>query len=272
MTKKRKLFLAATAFVVSALMLTGTFAWTQMTNKVNEFIGTKGGGITIRDDFDPATGKKDVFVESHSAAPVFVRVKLNEAMSLTDNTWRPLVPGDWTAHTYELTPGNCGNANAAGDLFHDYFDWEMGGWKWYMPSDGSQQVVQDTANYVGTETGIAKTPEAGFITAADYLALNAQEQEDFVGWIYDTDGYAYWSQPLYDGDVTGLLLHRVFTKALLKNTEYYYAIDVIAEAVDEADIPMWTQGVASVDGTGTTYPAATMDGKDVINRILELVV
>ena len=92
-------------------------------------------------------------------------------------------------------------------------------------------------------------------------------QASFIGWIYDTDGYAYWSQPLGKGDVTGLLLDNVNISNSLTDTEYYYAIDVTVEAVDIKDIPMWTQGVVSVDGSGTKYTEATVDGKKVIDII-----
>ena len=92
-------------------------------------------------------------------------------------------------------------------------------------------------------------------------------QAAFIGWIYDTDGYAYWSQPLKKGEVTGLLLHKVNISDKLNNTDYYYAINVNVEAVDVKDIPMWTQGAASVDGSGEKYQEAAADGKQVINII-----
>jgi len=265
MTRKIKAGFAVVCAL--ALFMAGTFAWEQIINHVNEFTG-KRDDVTMHDDFDPSTGQKDVYVENQGSKPIFIRVKLNEAMNLTSYTWRPAA-GDWTTHTYGTTAENCGHANAAGKLFHDYFKWTMGGWKYYVPAAGLEQIVHDTRTYTETDfnAGTAKkTPDAVMITAAGFLAMTPEQQADFIGWIYDTDGYAYWSQPLNKGEVTGLLLHKVTTDASLKNTDYYYAIDVIVEAVDIDDIPMWTQGAQPSDG-GTKHPEATEQGKEVIGII-----
>jgi hypothetical protein len=209
---------------------------------------------------------------------MFVRIKLNELMSLTTNK-----PGEitdaWKAHIYGDNAEDCGHANGAGDLFHDYFKWAMGGQKWYMPSNG-EQLAQDTGIYGPGDAvnGAKQTPSAEVITIAAYLAKTSEAQAAFIGWIYDTDGYAYWSQPLGKGDVTGLLLNKVNTADSLKekNIDYYYAIDVITEAVDAEDVPMWTVGTPgtlgqpSIDGSGTKHTVATNDGKTVIGRILAL--
>ena len=249
-----------------ALLTTGTFAFQQTISKTNEFIGQKEG-VTLHDDFDPKIGVKDVYVENQGSGKVYVRVKLDEAMNITSHTWRPgaIDSGNWVTHTYGSTAENCGHSNAAGAKFHDYFTWTMGGWKYYKSTDGSSPVVQDTTVYDGTEPGVKATPNAQITTAAAFLAMTEDEQKAFIGWIYDTDGYAYWSQPLLAGEATGLLLHRVNTSNSLKNKNYYYAINVTVEVVDRADIPMWTEGAPSVDESGKTYQKATdPDGIEVI--------
>jgi len=270
LTKNRKVMVSVTAIIVAILLMAGTFAWQQMVSQVNEFIGhgNPPGDVIVHDDFNPNTGVKDVYIENPSSVDIFVRVKLNEAMNLTSNTWRPGA-SDWIAHTYESTPENCGHYNAAGDYFHSYFTWVMGGSKWYMPGDGSQQIVQDTTNYTGAP-GAKQTPYAQLVKVSAYLAMSDAEKATFIGWIFDTDGYAYWSQPIGQDEVTGLLLHRVNTNSALTDTDYYYAIDVIVEAVDINDIPMWTQGAASVSNANIFYQQATPSGKSVINAIAAL--
>jgi len=273
MKNSRKLAILMTILITAIFLTAITFAWQQMSSIVNEFVGEKKN-VTLRDDFDPKTGLKDVYIENNGHAAVFVRIKLNEAMNIVDKTWRPDNDNDndndndWITHIYGRIITDCLQGNANGDLFHDYFIWEMGGEKYYKHSDGSLPIVQDAAKYDGTEQGVKKTPYAEVITVAAYLGMSPAQQEIFAGWICDTDGYAYWSQPLEPGEATGLLLHRIIAAESMKNADYYYAIDVILEAVDKKDIPMWTQGAESIDGSGTKYAEATEDGKKVINKII----
>jgi hypothetical protein len=97
METKRKIHILITVLVIAMILIAGTFAWQQTINKVNEFIGHKNG-IIVHDDFDPATGAKDVYVENPNSAEVFVRVKLNEVMSITSNA---KITAGWQAHTFE---------------------------------------------------------------------------------------------------------------------------------------------------------------------------
>ena len=264
---KKKLTMVAALMTVIALVVTGTFAWQKVIEKRNEFMGNKKD-VTVHDDFDPDTGLKDVYAENRGNTVIYVRIKFEETMSLTSDTWRP-GPNDWVTHTHGQVAVDCGHVNVAdGKPFHDYFKWTMGGWKYYMPGTGTQSVVQDKNEYDGTEPGVRKTPDAAIVTSERFLAMGEDEQKAFVGWIFATDGYAYWSQPLEKGEVTGLLLHGVDPQPILKDMDYYYAINVIVEVVDLRDIPMWTDGAPSVDGSGTTHPKAPPDGKEVIGIIV----
>ena len=270
---KSKLKVLITLICALALIATGTFAWEQIITARNEFIGDKTPeeDVTLHDDFDPDTSKKDVYVENTGDVALYVRVKLDEAMSLTNNKWRPGAT-DWVTHKHGQTPEDCGFESHESNRFHDYFKWTMGGWKYYKSTDGSRSLVQDVneyteAQYNDPNTGVKKTPDAQIITSEAFLALSPEQQKAFQGWIYSTDGYAYWSQPLNSGEATGLLLHGVRTMNSIKGTEYYYVIDVILEVVDMDDIPMWTQGAQPNDG-GDKHPEASEDGKEVINVII----
>ena len=261
---KIKIKMAAALIVALAIAATGTFAWHKVVSQANEFIGTTTD-IVLHDDFDPDTNLKDVYVENTGNVALFVRMKLDEAMDLTSNTWRPR-PGtsDWQTHIYDASAEDCGHANAAGKLFHDYFEWTMGGQKYYMPGSTSQGLSQNTNIYNGSEPGVKQTLNAQITTAAQFLAMTQAAQKAFDGWIYDTDGYAYWSRPLQPGEATGLLLNGVVTLPSLKDTEYYYVINASVEVVDIDDIPMWTQGAPSVANANATLQMATQDGKDVL--------
>ena len=265
---KRKFKIIAVLIIAVAVFATGTFAWQKIIKATNEFSGNKKD-VTVHDDFDQDEDEKDVYVENRGKSPLFVRVKLEETMNLTDDTWRPTKDDDWVTHTHGTIATDCGHTNKLdGKPFHDYFKWKMGGQKYYMPSSGVKDVDNNTKKYNGTEPGVKLTPDAKITTVAAFLAMSAQDQKDFIGWIFDTDGYAYWSQPLPPGEATGLLLNGVASLPPLKDLDYYYAINVIVEVVDRRDIPMWTQGAPSVDGSGTTHQEATPDGKEVIKIIV----
>ena len=246
--KINRKFVAGVVATISAfgLIITGTFTWSQTANVVNEFTGTSVKDVLLHDDFDGVN--KDVYVENEGADTLYVRVQLNEVIDLTQNV-QP-TPLQWETHIPGMDTANCTKP------FHDNFTWEMAGQKWYMPG-----VEADTKVYVGTEENVKQTPNAEVITMSTYAAKSEVDQKNFIGWIYDIDGYAYWSQPLEAKNATGLLLNKVITSPnILDKKDYYYAIDVRLEVVDKKDIPMWTEGKESVDGSGTTQTKATSAG------------
>ena len=259
---------------VVALIASGSYAWEQILAHTNEFIGerTPDDDVVLHDDFEPGVNKKDVYVENTGNVTLFVRIKLDEAMSLVSNKWRPKADSsDWVTHKYDTVNESaidCGNSNAASELFHDYFTWTMGGWKYYKSTNESRTVVQDINEYNGTEDGVKKTPDATIIYYDEFLNMEPAAQKAFIGWIFTSDGYAYWSQPLKEGQATGLLLHGVTTSSSLKDKDYYYAININLEAVDIKDIPMWTDGAEPQNEGGAQHPEASEDGKDVIYIII----
>ena len=266
---KRKLQMASALIVAIAIFATGTYAWQQSYEERNEFTGSRNEiSVTVHDDFDPETGLKDVYVENRGSATLYVRIRLDEAMNLTSNSWRPQA-ADWVTHRHGTAAADCGHANISDEaLFHDYFKWTLGGWKYFMPSAGRLGIARDTTSYNGTEPGVKATPNAAIATSTQFIAMSEPVQKAFTGWIFSADGYAYWSQPLHAYEVTGLLLNGVRPMPNLDALDYYYAINVIAEVVDLQDIPMWTQGAPSTDGSGATNQEATPDGKEVINIIV----
>ena len=263
---KNKIRVIVALICALAVVGTSTFAWGQIVAQKNEFWG-RHKNSHLHDDFNPGTGQKDVYVENTGNVTLYVRVKLDETMNIGSHTWRPQNDSQWVTHTHEDgDPVDCGNTNHQGRLFHNYFTWTMGGSKWYMPaSTTGGSVVQDTNIYDGNTPGAKQTPNAAIVTASEFLAMNEDAQKAFIGWIYSTDGYAYWSQPLPAGEATGLLLHGVSTSNSLNNTSYYYAINVIAEVVDRADAKqMWLFGENSVDGSPKQPEETSDNGKDTI--------
>lgn len=252
---KHKIKIIVALICALAIAATSTFAWGQIMTQKNEFWG-RHKHTHLHDDFNPDTGKKDVYVENTGDTNIYIRVKLDETMIIGSHL-RPDNP-DWVTHTYDDgAPEDCGHGNTQtpSRLFHDYFTWTMGGSKWYLPATEpaadqyiNGNVMQDTNQYNSSTPGAKETPNAAIITAEDFLALSETEQKAFIGWIYSTDGWAYWSQAVPPGEATGLLLRNVARESTLNNKSYYYAINVIAEAVDRPDaIAMWINDGDSVD-------------------------
>jgi hypothetical protein len=181
--------------------------------------------------------------------------------------------GEWRIPTYGGRAEDCGHESHEGLLFHDYFEWSMGGSKYYKVTDGVRPVVHDLRNYTAEDAAndgnIQMTPDAAIIHIDEYLGYEDEDRLDFVGWIYDDDGYAYWSRMLGEGEATGLLLNRVGTSQTLENEDYYYAINVMMEAVDRKDAPMWLDGSESVDHAGEFHERATEKGAELISFILD---
>jgi hypothetical protein len=260
-----------------AVVVSGTLAYQHGRKVVNEFIGEQEG-VTIHDDFDPDTNMKDVYVENTGNVTLFVRVKLDEAMSLTSNTWRP-ADNEWVTHKYTDNNASyldCENSSHEGKAFHSNFKWSMGGWKYYKSSDSFNGLAQDTRIYTEQEyndpaSGVKMTQNASIVNSEFYLrGMTADQQKAFIGWIFAPDGYAYWSQPLPKQEATGLLLSGVETLKPPKGTEYYYAINVNVEVVDLKDIPVWRNGADPFDPADKDkkHPEADKDGKDIIDIII----
>lgn len=260
-----KAFLALCCAV--AIFMTATLAYEEIVKARNEFHNRRpNDDITIHDDFDPDVGQKDVFVENTGDVTLYVRVKLQEYLDLTTDTANPL-DHQWITHKYAATAEDCGQG-MSGALFHNYFTWHMGGQKWYMPGKTSpNHVVDDKTTDYTNVPGAKQTPNAAIVSSTLFLNLTADQQKNFIGWIFCPDGYAYWSQPLEGGEATGLLLHGVTISDAIKKETYYYAINVIVEVVDEMDLPMWTSGAAPTE-PGNQHPEADNDGKEIIAIII----
>ena len=63
---------------ILALLATGTFAWSQRLNEINEFSGTAADKeLALHDDYEPGTGGKAVYAENAGKGVMYVRVKLD---------------------------------------------------------------------------------------------------------------------------------------------------------------------------------------------------
>ena len=137
--------------------------------------------------------------------------------------------------------GPDGNRLTASDRYADYIKWVAGETKTadevYDADDnaddeGDAAVEGVNINTVADQTHTAKaTGTATVLTMAEWVAAGSP-----IGsyWVYDTDGWAYWAQPIKPGAATGLLLDEV--KLTNKpDDDYYYAINATAQFCTETD-------------------------------------
>lgn len=83
------------------------------------------------------------------------------------------------------------------------------------------------------------TINGGVISMEEWLTARESDPEwDGTGdfWVYDTDGWAYWANPVNPDTATGLLLNGIQRTEEIINKDWYYAINVVAQFVTADDM------------------------------------
>ena len=285
----RKATTGIAAISLAAVILTGTFAWVSLnTQIINEWRGTgnqqTGPGGTLHDDHEENQENKDVYVENWGDEDLFVRVKLSEYMEVgqgagiksvsTDpstgeiihnplNLSQALTGGDidhldtWASIWYRflepediITGGNYGSV-APQYRLNNYWEWKMGGQKYYFPAPESNRtdngyVDQNSPDNLTENSVSADGAKARLTLPASIMTITEWKNAGRpIGnyWVIDrsteavNDCWAYWAAPLKPGDATGLLLDkvtRIGNDSLtglfdLDKEGYYYGINVAAQ-------------------------------------------
>lgn len=289
------------AVLAVLLMVTGTFAWTSFSQRaLNENEGTPlPPGGRIHDDYNKATGNKDIYAENYGNQSVYVRIKLSEYLELDGkplitgakkedrSTWAPYtgsnsgksttaaflpyvgkITGKFGDSKVFLPTFNTDNTNLQTDAAGDAIDYITNG-----PTalgDGSEtyftngQKVENPED--PTQVNVAKKTIAldqGLIYLNTWKSYPANKQ---VGnyWVLDTtDGWAYWANKLAPSEATGPFLNGLSFKGDTLNAvedSWYYGMDVIGEFATESDKGNFNQ---------SEYGAPSADAQRVINRIEE---
>ena len=127
---------------------------------------------------------------------------------------------------------------------------------------------ESAANYAAYEDNIILTSDPvdhaaaqvgetrGLISMEEWLTLT--ENTDRY-WVYDTDGWIYWSSPIAAGETTGLLLDGFALNHVMDDT-WYYAIHVESQFVtaDDAGKDNGTGFYDTVNGTVPSADAETL--------------
>jgi len=209
--KTNKLFTGAIALISAATMLVvGTLAWQGESSRINQMYSrssTPPPPPTIEEKFTPgAVGTKEVTVKNPATAtePVYVRIKLSEHVDVSAG-----------APTDGVIPGG---------YVYDYTTFAHNG----AFSGPANVKPGKNANFeldFGNVVSIATTGSTSPTTPT---------------WIYDNDGWAYWSEPLAPGAETAKLLEAVALANGSTLTDYYYALKVDMQWVTYEDLGLWS--------------------------------
>ena len=268
MLLKRKGTAILAAASLSALLIVGTFAWTNFSSQIiNEWRGAANGGSTntgpggtLHNNHQANDEHKTVFVENWGDEVIFARIRLDEYMEFGAGAGLEAIPDPYTGemianpenHAIPLVSGAdindiqtwephvvnraSGYRNAAADFCH-YWEWGMGGDPiYFFPAPENQR---ETPSFIASHSPHGLTAESvnnsGQQTMlTGYATVLTMEEwldlSDRKGdfWVVDTDGWVYWANQIQPGEATGLFLNSV---ALVQppTEDYYYGISVQAQ-------------------------------------------
>lgn len=173
-------------------------------------------------------------------------------------------------------PHKLGEVSDCSSLTHNYFQWEMGNntatralsaddsafadtartdtrlvdsanlndtnkvYVGQVAQDSSDEKKRDYAGVSPESRKLLEIPSCEAISMAEYWGKTIPA--DFVGWVVDEDGWAYWTRQLGGGEATGYLLNSVKRTAALGDQSYTYKINVTYEAVTVEDMGLWVNG------------------------------
>ena len=255
MSEKKKLGIMI--FSIAVLIIAGSFAWINFRSRAISQHFDVGGTLH---DYRSENGEyRQIHVENWGSEPLFVRIRLDEYMEIgpgaglrsvdTDentgesipnpqNFAKPLIDGASIDDPTTWKPHDPTSFEASRCLagFHDFWEWEMGGQRYYFPAP---EEYRTNINFVDSSSPADLTAdslnEAGVRARRTRLAqvqslewtIDGSPVGDF--WVIDKDfGWAYWASPLNPGDSTGLLLNKV-TQVMQPEEDYFYEINVIAQ-------------------------------------------
>lgn len=137
-SRSRKPAAIIALMLVIAMLMTGTFAWSSISQRAtNPDEGQNYPGGRVHDHFDRESGNKNVFAENFGDSPIFARILLLEFMELNNVIFGEGAdrddPTTWARHIPAPNDPSW-NSNAQNGRFRDYVTWNMGQTSWFMPT------------------------------------------------------------------------------------------------------------------------------------------
>ncbi len=280
--QKKKVTAVAAIATAAALLLGSTFAWQSISQTaLNETDDIINPGGRLHDDFDGSNKDVYVENFADNPIFARIRLDEYFEITMNKNTPAEATEVITTGATKDDTSSYLTHYFDQENLTDTYWDWATGGSTTYMPTfnknkdslkadingtyeqnfddyvdytqttektdnavyDADSNSVEDDGVKTVEETHHVATTESGtLISIYDWLNLYNNDENISNYWVYDYDGWVYWSSPIEPNTASGLLLDGISLKDKMDDS-YYYAINVIAQFVTADD-------VGSLDNTG----------------------
>lgn len=150
------------------------------------------------------------------------------------------------------------------DCYEDYIDYTVNHTKTELEyySHDLESTSGTPVTHTASETNGGQ--EARVITMQEWMAWNNDSSETKAPldacWVYDSDGWAYWSKPIEPGQTTGPLLNGI-KRLKDPGEDSYYAVNVVGQFATAGD---WG---SRDDNTGFYTDGITEDGLLLLNTI-----
>lgn len=125
-----------------------------------------------------------------------------------------------------------------------------------------ENMLEEADIYQVEETHYTKlTGDGTIITMKDWMAMGSPTGPY---WVFDTDGWAYWAEPIEPDTATGLLLDEIEVHTLLEDT-WYYEINARGQYASKGD---WgSQATQDTPATGFYTDGITENAIKLLNSI-----
>ena len=155
--------------------------------------------------------------------------------------------------------GSDGDVTTDADRYKDYYAYSAGEEKTAdeIYDADSNDIEDEGVEKVSNKHYAKNTTYSGtLISMAEWNKILAAGGATGGYWVYDTDGWVYWSQPIKAGETTGLLLDNIELNQVMDDS-WYYAINVVAQFVTADDLGRGSgTGFYDLDAGTAPTPAA----------------
>jgi len=197
---------------------------------------TPGANQALRGYWALTTGGSKHYMPTFDKDPDSLRTDFSGTA-----TWE-----EGSTHSYKTDNPVHGGVKGSADGSHSF--WST------SPPPTKTDVAYLKNGEARTETHKAcPTLEGEVVTAADWTAKRNSKPGPY--WVIDTDGWAYWAQPLEPATATGLLLSEIKPKKEFAE-DWYYALFAVCDMVSSSEIDMIRQSTDIKDGGKAVIDAA----------------